>query len=682
MAESTGSTPGRTVTLGQVFKKGDVPKGQSVTAKVGGQAIPTQIDPKATWDDGSLRHAVITVRLPQAPDSSGTRVSLVATSSGGNSGQSISINDLLATDFSGKISFKMQGQTYNADARTLLRQAVQGGGCPQWGASCKRWLSGPLASEWIVGGPVSSGSNTAPHLAVYFHIRAYGNGQGQIARARVDTVIENDWAYASDPHDLHYNADLQVGNQSYPVNGLTHYEHARWHHVLWWQGNPHVYAALNTNYLQASHAISNYADVKPSNSFLNSVPKQFAPMDNGDQTKDMGSTGAQAAIGPLPRWTTTYAVSGDYRAFQWMLADDSAAGSYGFHYRDQKTGRPLTITDHPDVTVADYNWASQAGGKLGKDLLPACKSDCHTPYTFNIAHQPSVGYLPYLVTGDYYYLEEMQFAAAYDEMWANESYRKYAKGILRIADGQVRAQAWALREISDAAFATPNSDPMKSYFTGLMKNILADYNDHYVGTGVTPIHTLTDGDAFVYPSHGADRVALAPWQADFFTWAVGHAAEQGMPGAKSFLDWLASFQIQRMTDWIDKPSTGFCWLEASAYTLQLRDSRNSPIYGDMSQVYKANFPQLVGTQCNSSAMILRLNNNSSNTHYGQNEMVGFPTSPTGFPANFQIGLAMAVDSGDSNGAKAWQLFDSRSKKPDYSNYPNFAVEPRSVSSAH
>ena len=659
-----------------------MPKGQSVTAEVGGQTIPTQVNPKATWNDGSLRHAVITVRLPQVPDSSGTRVSLVATGGSGGSGQAISINDLLATDFSGKISFKMQGQSYDADARTLLRQAVQGGGCPQWGDTCKRWLSGPLASEWIVGGPVSGGGNTAPHLAVYFHIRAYGNGQGQITRARVDTVIENDWAYVSDPHDLHYNADLQVGAQTYPVKGLTHYNHARWHHVLWWHGNPHVYAALDTNYLQATHAISNYADVTPSNSFLNSVTKHFPPMSNGDQTAHMGQTGAQASIGPLPRWSSTYAVSGDYRAFEWMLANDSAVGSYGFHYRDQQTGRPLTIADHPDVTLANYSWAKKSGSKqLHEDLLAACTSACQTPYRFNIAHQPSIGYLPYLVTGDYYYLEEMQFAASYDELWANESYRQHAKGILRHAESQVRGQAWALREISDAAFATPDSDPMKSYFTGLMKNILSDYNHYYVGTGVTPIHTLIGKGAFVYSKNGASKVALAPWQADFFTWAVGHAAEQEMPGAKSFLDWLASFQIGRMTNWVNEPTTGFCWLEASAYTLQLRDSRNSPIYGDMSEAYKANFPQLVGTRCNSSDMILRLNNNS-NTQYKAGYMVGYPFSPTGFPANLQIGLAMAVDSGDSSGAKAWQLFESRSDKPDYSNDPNFAVEPRSVPSSN
>ncbi|HET7315394.1 hypothetical protein [Salinisphaera sp.] len=664
-------TDGRMVTFGQVFKQGDVPDGRSVTAEVGGRAIPTQVDPKATWDDGSLRHAVITIRLPDAPGASGTTVQLVKTQASDRSKSALTIGDLLATDFAGRVSIRGQGGRRQTNARRLLREVAQSGGCARWSRECKHWLSGPLVSEWIVGGPVAGGHGSGtPNLAVYFNIRAYAGPNGGIERARVDTVVENDWAYVADPRNLHYTADIKVGGQHYRVPGLTHYRQARWHHVLWWHGDPGLYARIDTDYLQATKAISEYADIAPDTGFLNSRPQQFPPMSNGNQTAYMGDAGAQAAIGPLPRWSSTFAVSGNYHAFRWMLANDSAVGSYSFHYRDRETGRPLTITRHPYVTIADYNHASRAGGRFARDLLPDCHGDCSSPYTYNIAHQPSIGYLAYLVTGDFYYLEEMQFAAAYDELWANPSYREHARGILRGAQGQVRAQAWALRDISDAAFATPDRDPMKPYFQGLIKNILSDYNDYYVGTGVNPLHTLVGNQAIRYPSHGREKVAIAPWQADFFTWAVGHAAEQGMPGAESFLSWLAPFQIQRMTGWIGKPDSGFCWLEASTYTLQLRDSRNSPIYSDMSEVYQANFPRLVGLDCNSPSMVRRIGSDKLG------EMVGFPSSPAGFPANFQIGLAMAVESGADQAGKAWQLFENRQSQPDYSNYPNFAVVPR------
>jgi hypothetical protein len=61
-------------------------------------------------------------------------------------------------------------------------------------------------------------------------------------------------------------------------------------------------------------------------------------------------------------------------------------------------------------------------------------------------------------------------------------------------------------------------------------------------------------------------------------------------------------------------------------------------------------------------------------------MSGYPTSATGFPANFQIGLAAAVSSGLPNAQTAWKLFEGRSVKPSgstaYNDFPNFAVLPR------
>lgn len=65
------------------------------------------------------------------------------------------------------------------------------------------------------------------------------------------------------------------------------------------------------------------------------------------------------------------------------------------------------------------------------------------------------------------------------------------------------------------------------------------------------------------------------------------------------------------------------------------------------------------------------------------KMSGYPYSPTGFPANFQIGVAAAADSGLPNAKAAWDIFQSRSVKPSgnhgYNNYPNFAILPRSAS---
>ncbi|GAB3678582.1 hypothetical protein GCM10028792_20540 [Salinisphaera aquimarina] len=669
------------ITFGQVFAKGDVPAGSALVGTVDGGQVPMQVDKKATWADGSLRHAVITARMSDVGDGSPKRLSInvipQARDAQTRPENAITLSDVLGSGFDAQVDVKASGAgNYKISAHDLLQTVSQSGNCSAWSKNCKQWLDGPLASEWIVSGQVISGNEALAGLNVYFNVRAYAGEDGAIERVRVDTVFENNWAYAKTSENIDYSASIQVGSQNYDVDDLKHYHHARWHKVLWWQGDPGLYARIDTDYLQNSGAISRYAKLSPPESFLNGVAKSYPPMSHGDQTPKMGSTGAQAAIGPLPRWTSSYAVSGDRRAFRWMLANDDAVGSYSFHYRDGETGRPLEISRHPYVTIAAKSFASRAGNpQYRRDFLTDCTGSCSTPLSFDIAHHPSIGYVPYLTTGDYYYLEEMQFTASYIELWANPGYRDFDKGVLLKAQSQVRGQAWSLRSISDAAFATPDDDPMKAYFEGLMSNILSDYSDSYLEDDTkNPLHVTANSGAVIYSAGGQKKVGVAPWQADFWTWSLGHAADQEMPNALELVKWFGEFQVARMTDWKVNPDSGFCWLLASAYNLRIRDAESSQLYPDIQTVYKVNFPQLDGLKCNSQPMVNELSD--SKTTYRIGQMVGYAFSPTGFPSNFQIGLAMAAQSGVENGREAWKLFDGRTIKPDYAKNPNFAVVPR------
>jgi len=83
------------VTFGPAFAPGDVPAGLNVAVDVGGSPLPTQVDEKAVHPDGSLRHAVITTRLPMLGARQSLAAELVTTSSAG-SGATVSAMDLLA----------------------------------------------------------------------------------------------------------------------------------------------------------------------------------------------------------------------------------------------------------------------------------------------------------------------------------------------------------------------------------------------------------------------------------------------------------------------------------------------------------------------------------------------------------------------------------------------------------
>jgi len=674
------------LTFGQVFKQGAIPNGKSITAKLNDTTVPIQVDPKSTWPDGSLRNAVITVNIPQLDAHTSKFLALYLTSDKFKQdyqGHSTpTVTQLLDSGFDATAVLTIKGQAYQVDARQLLLHIKKTHDCRSWARECNIWLSGPLVSEWIIGvPPIDSMGNPNRHLKVFFYIRAYsGTGGAAIGNVRVDTVVENDWTYVPAPQNIEYNAILTVGAHHFQLNNLTNYAQTRWHKVMWWHDRPRVFTRIDWQYLQATKAISNYANVYPTDAFLNKVRQSVAPMERGDQSVHMGETGDQVAIGPLPQWTSVYVISGDPRAFAWMRANDDALGAYQMHFSDKKTGRPLSIVDHPFITLiasSDARRLADSKPQSGweNDMLPSCAlgASCKSPFTYDIAHFPSGGYVTYMVTGDYYYLEELQFIASYVELWTNPGYRDYSKGLLSKALPQVRSQAWALRAIADAAFITPDSDPLKSYYSLLINNIITNYNQLYTGGSVDdPLHVI----AKFGNTDGKQGVAIAPWQDSFFTWAVGHVAELGFPGAAKLLKWKAEFQINLMTDWIEHPRTGYCWTQASTYELQVKDSANSPMYESLSKVWSINFPNLIGLTCDSAKMVSKLNTGTIKYRIG--EMSGYPWSPTGFTANYQIGLAMAAQTDIPHAHLAWEIFEKRTLKPDYRDNPKYDIVPRWV----
>jgi hypothetical protein len=145
------------------------------------------------------------------------------------------VPDVLDSGFNSSISLDADGKTWHLDARDLLKKVSVSGHCQASGKIfCKHWLTGPLASEWVVGAPLQDASGSdQQHLAAYFAVRAYGSAP--VSRVRVDVVVENDWAYGAKSTDIAYAPTVSVGGKTvYAPGAFTHYRQARWHHVAWW----------------------------------------------------------------------------------------------------------------------------------------------------------------------------------------------------------------------------------------------------------------------------------------------------------------------------------------------------------------------------------------------------------------------------------------------------------------
>ncbi|WP_108867035.1 gliding motility-associated C-terminal domain-containing protein [Aquimarina aquimarini] len=622
-------------TFGHVFKEGDVPQGSYLQAKLSaGEVIDLQVDVKATHKDGSLRHAVITCEIPflAAKES----VVIILSNQGqvdANTG--ITLQKLLETGYDTSIHITLEGQLYTSSAKELLQKsfAIQ---------EEKKWLEGKLVTEWHVSAPIENGNGGIhPHLTARFYIRAY-----ELDKVRTDVVIENNWTYVADPKGFLYEVEIKSNsNILYSKKGLSHTHHARWRKVFWWGDKNNVHVDYNISYFLETRAIPNYdQSIIISETALAGMEDSFEPMDNGNLTSYMPRTGQHADIGPLPDYGARYMLTMDSRAYFNTLANGNSGGAYQIHFRDKNTDLPVSIDDYPYIGIRRIS--DTRNPSTGKYEVPANQGvgfyaitnglSRHTP---DSDHQPSIAYLPYLITGDYFYLEELQFWTTYNFMNLAVGYRGMSKGLYN--KGQVRGQAWNMRTLGQTAYITPDNHTLKKYFEEKLNNNLREYKRQYVdNVNSNTLHVINP----------TDEVLLSPWQDNFFTWTMGYINGLGYNNALSVLRWKTVFPVGIMTP-------PFCWLKSSSYTFD---------YVDASGREAENFSELYD-----------LNYSSADKCEGL-EMNGYPESPTGYGANMQPALAASVDAETDGAFDAWARYLSRLPKQDYTSSPQFAIVPYEV----
>jgi hypothetical protein len=612
------------------------------------------MDVKALHPDGSVRHAVISAILPSLGAGQVSTVALVKSGVRSNA-TTTTPDDLLGAGFSASVHATINGVRYDAFADDLIKMVPY-----------KTWLSGPVVNEWQVSAPLTSPTGAEhPHLTARFALRWY---QG-LKKARVDVTVENDWAYEPGPQNITYDASVLVGaKEVYAKPALNHLHHARWRKVFWWNGAaPEVNVKHNTAYLIGTRALPNYDQtITVPETTLAAWQKRWTgaitePMGIGAAVPYMPQTGGRDDIGLLPAWGATWLLSMDKRMRDVTLGTADGAGSWSAHYRDKNTDRPVSLMDYPYMTIFGHNGDTWNPATKKYENFPACASTtaCTTPYTHDTSHTPSLAYLPYLLTGDYYYLEELQFWAMWASFASNPGYRQNVKGLVQ--SDQIRAQAWILRTVAEAGYITPDNDRLKAHFTQIVNSNLDWFNTTYTNNaGANKLGILVNGYALGY----SNGTGMAPWQDDFFTSAIGHAAELGYTKAQPLLAWKARFPMLRMT------GEGSCWIDASIYSMIVRDSSTSPFYTTIGQAYKASHTaDFNALACASAPMATALK-------LKVGEMTGYSSAATGYPSNMQPALAYAADALGTEGQAAWTVFMNRSVKPNYGLAPQFAIVPR------
>lgn len=662
-------------TFGQPFAPGHLAATDQLIGRLeNGSTISLQTDVKATHADGSVRHAIISGVLPTLGALDTRRIDLLKGNVAGSS--MANATSAVPSNFSSRIELNLDGVKYSAD----LADAVSAG-------NVIKWLSGSIVTESLHSIRFTSASGVPhPHLTARFDVRTYSQLNNQV---RVDVVVENTPTFTPSPRAYTYDVDVLInGSSVYRQSALRHLNRARWHKALWsnQSGASPVHVMHNTGYLIATNAVPNYdQSIVPQESVLANFAKNLTadmlgPMKIGPLNPYMPSVGGRADIGPLPSWAVSYLLTMDLRARASMMALADGSGSWPVHFRDEKTGHPVRLDNEINKNFSTHMNLSNKGPLP----VPRCANNdptlCATPYTHDTAHQPSMAYLPYLLTGDYYYLEEVQFWASWNPTQTDPSGHGYGQGLVRWQ--QVRGQAWSLRTLGHAAYITPDNHFLKDYFGKMLNNNLDWYHTVYVQGNPNALGAYDGSGAGSFQIQG-----FAPWQDDFLTWSFGFLAELGFPKAEPILKWKARYPVGRMT------APGYCWTDGSSYYLNHRDPVSKRVYGSFAELYSANFqdnmikddnrklvthPQglsYMDQPCGSQAQADWWTAATRYTWW-KGQMTGYSTSQMGYPSNMQPALAVAATSGIPDAEAAWTTFINRGAKPDYSKGPQFAIIPR------
>jgi hypothetical protein len=593
---------GRPFTIFRVFMQGEI--ANYPHPGVNGTPLPVwQSNVQTRWPDGSVQGALISFPVDMAKghltvdfanDGNACSVGNQAACDGAAPSQS-QILGFNSGNWGASIETANQGtNTQAASARTM----VQNG---DW----RFWIKGPVVNIIIVedrspalkydfGWHCTSGcaSANARYGTKFFD---YSQSSWTIDGAnrslhpvfvltqfqgwpgvKVEYILENDWI--TNVQDQSYNLTLKSGQNlatsQFNRNGLVQIARSRWRKTFWDGQTPAaVNVDYNLTYLIASHAIPNYDTTKGVSGLA--IDKEIQRWKASDQAdiasarpsyggtlyKGFPDTGGRPDIGLIPEWGVLYLFSMNPVLYQEVMGDAEAMGYAPNHYREAAPnrffddlhttsafGRTVSADARPAFVSRDNHFSS------GADQATVVGGTSNNYWdSTDVAHQPDPMYLAYLLTGDWYLLEEIYFWAAYDLnaatpgdcVWCRHNDWAFINDSL----GNTRGTAWTTRNLAHAAWVAPDGTPEKTYFLqklnyniavreGIMNitdgKFARDPRWTWGRNGIAlqrpdPLwwlgHNLGAPNSHVAP--GKPCFVEAPWQQNYADVAFGHVEELG-----------------------------------------------------------------------------------------------------------------------------------------------------------
>jgi hypothetical protein len=563
---------------GYAFREGDVPAGKYIIA-TGAALRGFQAVVKNRWHDGSVKFAILAGLADLQPRSE-LKIMIGSGDVTVDGGAPLGIKDLEATGIAASIAFGDYGKA-----------SWQGS---DWDAPFISVAAGPQMSSWVYRRPIGADR----HLVAWVEVRLYRGGAVELL-----PWIENGYLLRPLPGE-------RTGAATLAINGTTRFsgEIALRNHqrvVLadgdalshWLGADPRVSYKHDMRYLQDTRLVPAYSGITPPNASLyKHLSTRYTPLAQHDFPSGMGAGGYDKSIGPLPEWDVVYMTSdGDPRAWYAVQVNGYAAGRYGIHFRDESTNRAPRLSSYPNLVIGPESGIASTGTSSKRQLTPDASGE--KPPVFKSSHMPAIGFMAYLMTGRWYFLDETQLLASTLLLKQSDANRLFSQGVIQSAVGTntTRGAAWALRALADSAAITPDDDqPLKSALAGSVQANVDWYYTRYIAQSSNPLGLVQPYSDY---TPGDGKIDSASWMEDFLTWSFGNikalAICDDRHDAKlaQFLAWKYRSVVGRLGP---NQSGSWSYRRAAAYTVPYAPSESpdwtkgtGPWYHDWGEAYLA-----------------------------------------------------------------------------------------------
>jgi hypothetical protein len=633
------------------FKRGDVPLGRDIVASIPDfQAAVTN-----RWPDGSVKHALIAGHADLTANV--TRLIDIKTGTA-NAGTALTEAQMIATGI-GSDTFALPPYG-TVTLSGVLGRLSSGYGSP---GLLRTRISGPEMSEFHYYSPVGSDA----FLSLFFYVRYFKGGAVEI-----EVSVENGYLKLAGPGARSYTPTFTINgtNRTGSIGALDHKTRTKWGEVYYRGTDPVVRPVHDVAYLRATGLVPNYGYTQPAAAALTGHLSTNVPFQLGSMEADMGAGGDAPSIGLLPKWEALHCTAASVNTYIATIYNGYAMGRYSIYLRDETTMRPPKFSDHPNLT---YDGAGMSNPGTSSERTPTPTGG--TNGVWDVAHFPSWGYMPYLLTGRWNYLETLQHAACTNAFRNYPSERQFSDMIITSTGGayQTRGAAWSLRSLIQALCVTPDGDALQTEFANSFAANMAYYAGHYVNSA----NTL--GFIMQYENYSRNQgfTTYAPWQDHFFTAVIGWGKDMGLPlstageaNHNAFLAWKTKTG-PTLTGTVGVNQ--YCYRRAGQYNLRMADSEsfgsianyNAAVYADPGILYSKNFG--ANTDCQLSANLL------DTMHVAA------------YSLNFLIALSAAVDAGTPGALAGYQRLTAApnfialtTPQTGLHNDPRYGVLPRSV----